>query len=128
MKTNYHPAVLLFAVILAAATTARGADPVCHRQENLEAWLAVNANAWQKQLAAYPGYQHPGPMAVCLAAGGGPRSDGERIYLPPLSPDVELLSLAHEYVHLAFRHHPATRNEAFVEQRARALLLGEEAQ
>jgi uncharacterized protein YfaQ (DUF2300 family) len=128
MKANLLFTVLVFAILLGATITAPGADPVCRRTAHLEAWLATHADAWQKQLATFPGYERPGPLAVCRAMGGGPRSDGERIYLPPLPRDGELLSLAHEYVHLAFRHHPATQNEVFVEQRARALLSGEEEQ
>ena len=82
----------------------------------------------QQYIAGAPGYERPGPLSVYQVTGGGPRSDGGRIYLPPIRGDEELLCLAHEYVHLAFRHHPATRNEDFVERTARALLLGEELQ
>jgi uncharacterized protein YfaQ (DUF2300 family) len=128
MKARYRLPGFGFAIILAVATVASGAEPPCHRHAVLEAWLAARAEAWDSRLAGIPGYERPGPLSVCQVTGGGPRSDGGRIYLPPIRGNEELLCLAHEYVHLAFRHHPATRNEDFVERTARALMSGEELQ
>jgi len=107
---------------------ALGTEHPCNRNAVLETWLAAKAEEWDGRLAKIPGYEPPGPITVCQVTGGGPRSEGGRIYLPPLPGEDKLLSLAHEYVHLAFRHHPASRNEGFVERTSRALVSGEELQ
>jgi uncharacterized protein YfaQ (DUF2300 family) len=111
--------------ILFGATAAAGAGPPCNPDAVLKAWLAARAGDWERRLAEIPGYERPDLLSVCRVSGGGPRSEGAHIYLPPLPADEAMLSLAHEYVHLAFRHHPTSRNEGFVERTARALLLGE---
>lgn len=126
MKAEYCLPGLALAIVVAAATAALGAEPPCNRHAVLEAWLAAKAGEWESRLAQIPGYERPGSLSVCRVAGGGPRSMGEHIYLPPLPADQELLSLTHEFVHLAFARHPASRNEGFVERTARALVLGEE--
>ena len=126
MKASDGLLSLSAAILLGATAAASGAGPPCHRNAALEALLAEKTPEWASRLAQISGYEHPGPLSVCQVAGGRPRSDGERIYLPPLRGDEELLSLAHEYVHLAFHHHPSSRNEGFVERMARALVLGEE--
>jgi uncharacterized protein YfaQ (DUF2300 family) len=126
MKSEYCLPGLALAIVLVAATSALGADPPCDRHTVLEGWLAARAGEWDSRLAQITGYERPGPLSVCRVAGGGPRSEGEHIYLPPLPTEEEMLSLTHEYVHLAFVHHPVSRNEGFVERTARALLMGEE--
>lgn len=128
MKARYCLLGFCAATILATATASSGEEPPCHRHAVLEVWLAERAGEWDSLLAGIPGYERPDPLSVCQVTGGRPRSDGQHIYLPPIRGDEELLSLAHEYVHLAFRHHPATRNEGFVERTARTLMLGEKPQ
>lgn len=128
MKAGYFLLILASVMFVKMATAASGAGPPCNRNAVLEAWLATKTGEWDSRLARIPGYERPGPLSVCRVTGGGPRSDGERIYLPPLPGDEEQLSLTHEYVHLAFAHHPASRNEGFVERTARVLVLGEELQ
>ena len=41
---------------------------------------------------------------------------------PPAAPDDEI-ALAHEFLHLAFKHHPSGADESFIENMARQLLL-----
>lgn len=126
MKARCGLLILSTAILLGAATTASGTELPCHRNAVLEALLAKKSQEWASRLAPIPGYERPGPLSVCQVTGGRPRSDGERIYFPPIRGGEELLSLAHEYVHVAFRHHPLSRDEGFVERTARALVLGEE--
>jgi uncharacterized protein YfaQ (DUF2300 family) len=126
MKVRYGFPAFFSVLLTTAATAAFGAALPCKPNAALGAWLTVKAGEWESRLAQIPGYEKTGPIHVCPVPGGGPRSDGEYIYLPPLTGDEERLSLAHEYVHLALRHHPLSRDEGFVEQTARVLLLGEE--
>ncbi|MFH0783989.1 MAG: DUF2300 domain-containing protein [Pseudomonadota bacterium] len=126
MKARYGLLVFCSVMLLTAATVAFGAGLPCNRNAVLEAWLKAKRGEWENRLVLIPGYESPGLLAVCRVAGGGPRSDGDNIYLPHLAGDEELLSLAHEYVHLALRHHPLSRDEGFVERMARVLIFGEE--
>ena len=126
MKRFCLRGAIIGGVLYFMATTAVAAETTCARSDALETWLAARQAPWDQRLAPISGYEHPGRLLVCRVAGGGPRSAGQRIYLPPARGDEDLLNVAHEYVHLAFRHHPASRDEGFVEQTARALLTGEE--
>jgi uncharacterized protein YfaQ (DUF2300 family) len=125
MKSTYRMLWLGLVIFLGSTVVALGVEPPCNPEAVLEAWLAARAGEWEQKLTAIPGYERPAVLTVCRVAGGGPRSEGEYIYLPPLPREEAMLSLTHEYIHLVFRHHPASRNEGFVERTARALLLGE---
>lgn len=113
-------------IIVNVAAIAFGSANPCNRDAGLEGWLTSHSSEWQKRLARLPGFENPGFLQICRVTGGGSRTDGRYIYLPPQTGDEEQLSVAHEYVHLALRHHPLSRDEAFVERMARALVMGEE--
>ncbi|MBF0463107.1 MAG: DUF2300 domain-containing protein [Magnetococcales bacterium] len=106
--------------------TALAAGEPCDRNPALETWLTARTMEWARLLTQLPGYEPPSPLQVCQAAGKAPHTDGLHIYLPPLAEEEERLSLAHEYVHLALRHHPVAHDERYVEQVARSLILGEQ--
>jgi uncharacterized protein YfaQ (DUF2300 family) len=95
----------------------------CERLAAAESWLAERAPAWQRELRRHPGYEAPGSLAVCALAHGQPYSDQRRgrIYLRDWMSGEGRLTLAHEYIHLAFRFHPSGEDEAFVESTARRL-------
>ncbi|MBF0271519.1 MAG: DUF2300 domain-containing protein [Magnetococcales bacterium] len=98
----------------------------CAHAFDLEAWMAQRAGAWWRRLAPLAGAEPPGGIEICRIPAGRPHARGGRIVLPPLREEEARLSVAHEYVHLVFRHHPRTRDERFVEQMARELILGEQ--
>ncbi|MBF0157020.1 MAG: DUF2300 domain-containing protein, partial [Magnetococcales bacterium] len=89
-------------------------------------------SGWVRRLAGYPGYESPGSLVVCRESGGRAHvaggDAGGRIHLPPMATDEARLSLAHEYLHWAFRRHPVARDERWIEGMARLLVLGEEGQ
>ncbi len=97
----------------------------CRPDATLQLWLQEQAVHWRRQLHSYPGIEEPPAVTICRLAQGVPHSRHGQIWLPPLDQEELYLSLAHEYLHLLFRHHPNSRNEAFIEQLARALILGE---
>jgi uncharacterized protein YfaQ (DUF2300 family) len=95
----------------------------CERLPAAEAWLGEKAPLWQRLLRRQAGFESPEPIAVCVLPHGQPYSDQRRgrIYVRGWMTDQGRLTLAHEYVHLAFRFHPSGADEAFVERTARAL-------
>ncbi|MBF0135191.1 MAG: DUF2300 domain-containing protein [Magnetococcales bacterium] len=113
-----------------AVTAADDVHPHCGRDFRAEAWLAFREGVWGRHLAQYPGYEPPGPLEVCQEAAGNPHVVNNlgkgQIHLPYLHDAEKRLSLAHEYLHWAFRHHPVARNEIWIEDMARVLALGEE--
>jgi uncharacterized protein YfaQ (DUF2300 family) len=123
-------AVLLLNLAAVAGALAAGppasVQPAqdCRRQPRLEAWLQAQADRWQRLLAAQPGYERPDRVIVCLIDRGNPYVDYDRgrLYLRSRDADEDRLSLAHEYLHLAFKYHPIARDERFIETTARKLV------
>ena len=97
----------------------------CERLPEIEAWLAARAKAWNACLMRLPGYEPPERVTVCALSFGNAYAeyDANRIFArPPAAPDDEI-ALAHEFLHLAFKHHPSGADESFIENMARQLLL-----
>ena len=66
-------------------------------------------------------------MSVCLLPQGRPYADkqAQRIYVRP-NPSLDgRIALTHEYLHLAFAHHPNGEDETYIEDLARRLVRGE---
>lgn len=118
--------VLVMVLVMVLATRAAVAESPCREAPVWEAWLRAQVTTWTRRLAPLPGHEPFALPVVCRATGGAPRTDGGRIWIPPLGEEAFKVALAHEYVHLAFRHHPLARDERWVEQVARALVAGEE--
>lgn len=126
MVRNAHPANHTLTLILSlTALPVPAAD--CIPQPGPQRWLETQAEHWDARLAELEGYEKQDPIRVCLAPGGGARADygNGRIYLQVLDETETRLSLTHEYLHLAFRHHPRSRDERFIETTARHLVLQE---
>ena len=88
-------------------------------------WLGRQASKWDARLAGEAGYEKPELPAVCEVASGRPYTDAGRgrVYVRGLNSEDDRIALAHEYLHLAFAHHPRGQNETFIEQTARRLIL-----
>ena len=103
---------------------ARVPDRHCVPAPQIAARLAELTQQWQPVLRNEPGYQPVPQITVCLAESGLPFADqaAMRIYVRPLSTEDAQITLAHEYLHLAFAHHPNGRNEAYIERMAQQLV------
>jgi uncharacterized protein YfaQ (DUF2300 family) len=97
----------------------------CKRLPDAENWLATAAGSWKARLRREPGFE---PLEVqpkvCTLSDGHPYSDQQRlrIYVRGWRSLNERITLAHEYLHLAFRFHPNGANEDYIEQLARRLI------
>jgi len=99
----------------------------CARIPEAEIWLARSAPVWRRRLQGQVGYEPPAePPQVCTLAQGRPYSDARRmrIYVRGWRSLDERVTLAHEYLHLAFRFYPRGADEAYIERLARRLLEG----
>lgn len=100
-------------------------DLPCECEEAAQSWLSLQAESWDRSLAGVEGYERPEAVSVCLIQRGRPHVDyaRNRIFLRRIEKDEDTLTLVHEYLHLAFKNHPRTRDELFIENTARTLLL-----
>lgn len=98
-------------------------EPVAGARE----WLQRNAPLWARRLDGEAGYETPDLPAVCEVRDGRPYADAQRnrVYIYRLRSEDDRIALTHEYIHLAFQHHPRGLDEAFVERTARALIRSE---
>jgi len=87
-------------------------------------WLERNAPSWARRMDGAAGYETPDLPAVCAVREGRPYADAQRnrVYVYRLQTEEDRIALAHEYVHLAFQHHPRGLDEDFVERTARMLI------
>nr|WKF60160.1 hypothetical protein HUO10_004672 [Paraburkholderia busanensis] len=87
-------------------------------------WLQRNAPLWARRLDGAAGYETPDLPAVCEVREGRPYEDAQRnrIYIYRLQTEEDRIALTHEYIHLAFQHHPRGLDEDFVERTARTLI------
>lgn len=95
----------------------------CQRQLQLEVWLQAQADRWHRVLVTQAGYERPETVIICQLNRGNPYVDydRDRIFLRSVNADEDRISLAHEYLHLAFKHHPVARDERFIENTAQKL-------
>lgn len=95
----------------------------CRRLRAAEDWLRRQLPKAREQLLAEPGYEPVPALQVCQLSHGNPYSDQrqQRLWIRRLSTADDRVALWHEYLHLAFRDHPAGGNEAYVEALARRL-------
>ena len=109
-----------------AALVARH-DPeaaACRPLPEAAAWLAREQPRWQRSLAGEAGFRAPTSVQLCRLDRGRPHAVAglDRIHVAGIRSLEDRLTVAHEYLHLAFDGHPRARDEAFIESRARALL------
>lgn len=96
----------------------------CIAVAGAQAWLQRNAPLWARRMDGAAGYETPDLPAVCAVREGRPYADAQRnrVYVYRLQTEEDRIALAHEYVHLAFQHHPRGLDETFVERTARTLI------
>lgn len=96
----------------------------CETLPLVQAWLDRERVRWRQALQGQPGFADPAQLQVCRQTGARAhaRSDTRRIDVNGFHSLEERLSIAHEYLHVAFAAHPRGRDEAFIETRARQLL------
>jgi uncharacterized protein YfaQ (DUF2300 family) len=96
----------------------------CVAVAGAQAWLQRNAPLWARRMDGAAGYETPDLPAVCAVREGRPYADAQRnrVYVYRLQTEEDRIALVHEYIHLAFQHHPRGLDETFVERTARTLI------
>jgi uncharacterized protein YfaQ (DUF2300 family) len=109
-----------------ASLASLNGETDCKRLLEAERWLLAQAQRWRYLLQSEPGFVAPQPQ-VCLLSFGNPYSDisRQRIFVRGLVNINNRISLAHEYLHLAFSDYPSGQDEHYVERWARRLIEGE---
>ncbi|MFM0350704.1 DUF2300 domain-containing protein [Paraburkholderia sp. RL17-347-BIC-D] len=99
----------------------------CVEVAGAQAWLQRNVPLWARRMDGAAGYETPDLPAVCAVREGRPYADAQRnrVYVYRLQTEEDRIALAHEYIHLAFQHHPRGLDETFVERTARTLIRTE---
>jgi uncharacterized protein YfaQ (DUF2300 family) len=96
----------------------------CTALPEAQAWLDRHSATWDPILASEPGYQRPAHVTVCQLNASLPFADNRagRVYVRGLSDTNSQITLAHEYLHIAFQHYPSGHDERYVESTARRLI------
>lgn len=107
---------------LATRVGEAGAD--CEPLPLAQDWVADRSRQWAKALRGEPGFSAPERVRVCRLQQGRPHvaRASQRIHVRGFQSLDDRITLAHEYLHLAFSGHPSGSDEAFIERRARRLL------
>ena len=88
-------------------------------------WLLARQRRWRDTLRREAGFEPlPDTLQVCRLGMGVPHSDQRllQIHVREWFTQDGRVTLLHEYLHLAFRHHPRGQDDAFVELLARQLV------
>lgn len=99
----------------------------CKPLPKIQKWLEHAKTGWHQKLITEPGFEIPGVTpTVCLLEKGKPYSDHKlnRIYVRQAYDEQTGVTLAHEYLHFVFAHHPNGQNEHYIEQQANRLAIG----
>lgn len=103
-------------------------DDQCLRINVLEDWINKNKKKWKKVLFEIKGFTMPDDVKVCQSNNGKQYSDLEknRIFLNYQNQTEDLITAAHEFLHIAYKNHSRTNNEDEIEQLAKRIILGTE--
>jgi len=102
-------------------------EMACKPLPKIQKWLEHAKTGWHRQLKAEPGFEIPAlTPTVCLLEKGKPYSDHQlnRIFVRQAYDEQTAVTLAHEYLHFVFAHHPNGQNESYIEQQANRLTTG----
>jgi uncharacterized protein YfaQ (DUF2300 family) len=129
MRAMIVAAVFAISIALASSVSwsapAKQCDSPCESDEAARSWLSLRTGKWDRNLSDMEGYERPEGVSVCLVQSGRPHVDYacNRIFLRRIEKGEDTLTLVHEYLHLAFKNHPRAKDEVFIENLARTLLL-----
>lgn len=109
-----------------ASFSILGGQDSCERLPQAEQWLQQHLPRARQRLYEEPGFEPVNAVTICELNYGNPYSDQrqQRIWVRRLDTLDDRVTLWHEYLHIAFRHHPNGWNEAYLEQLARQLAEG----
>lgn len=97
----------------------------CEPIPEAAAWLREREHRWREPLRRQIGYEATAAaLQVCRLDFGTPHSDARRLQIRVREwfSREGRATLLHEYLHLAFRHHPNGQDEVFIEGLAQALV------
>ncbi len=97
----------------------------CEPMPQAQAWLREREQRWREQLRREAGYEPTSArLQVCRLNLGVPHADARRmqIRIREWASREGRVTLVHEYLHLAFRHHARGADERFVERLAQQLV------
>lgn len=97
----------------------------CRSLLKVQSWLSVRRVLWVRRLSGIQGFQEPQDLKICRSPSSQPYSDLKNniIYMRDFGDVEDQLTVAHEYLHMAFKHHPRVSDEKFIEQLAQELVL-----
>lgn len=87
-------------------------------------WLKEKTRKWHKVLVRHPGYERPDRFKVCKIHSGAPFANKEtnEIFVRGFDDFEDQYSIAHEYLHLAFKYHPIGNSESEIDRIAKKLV------
>lgn len=87
-------------------------------------WLKEKSPRWHKVLVSRPGYERPNNFKVCKLSNGAPFANKKtnEIFVRNFLGFENQYSIAHEYLHLAFKFHPIGSNEKEIDKIAKKLV------
>jgi uncharacterized protein YfaQ (DUF2300 family) len=111
-------------LLLTLSGSALAREKSCLPRPDIQQKLATLAKGWHDRLSREEGYAPPAKFTVCQLQSGFPYADHrlQRIYIRNLAGVNDEITLAHEYLHLAFSRHPRGHNETFIETMAVSLV------
>jgi uncharacterized protein YfaQ (DUF2300 family) len=97
----------------------------CEALPQAQAWLRNREQRWRERLRREAGFEPTSAqLQVCRLALGVPHADAKRLQIRvrEWASREGRVTLVHEYLHLAFRHHAHGTDERFVENLAQQLV------
>lgn len=96
----------------------------CGSIENANNWLKEKSLKWHKKLLSISGYERPQTFNVCKLSTGAPFSNKNtnEIFVRGFDNFENQFSVAHEYLHLAFKYHPIGDSETDIDNIAKKLV------
>jgi uncharacterized protein YfaQ (DUF2300 family) len=96
----------------------------CGVIERANKWLSKNTLRWHKYLVSKSGYEKPTSFKVCKLNSGAPFTNkkSNEIFVRGFDGFENQYSIAHEYLHLAFKYHPIGNNEREIDRIAKKLV------
>ena len=100
-------------------------EPLCAALPDAEVWLNQQSKIWKPRLLQKEGFNEPKPYRICKLEGRQPYTDiqEKKIFVNFKGDTEDQITLAHEYLHLAFASHPVGHQDPTIEKMAKELVL-----